>query len=78
LLVLTKRVALPDELRAVRPKTLRFRLFNLPGRLVHHARGWVLKLWRGMPLAEALVQGRERLAALAEQQRAPRKVAAPA
>ena len=39
-----KRLALPAELLAARPKRLRFLIFNTPGRLVHHARGIVLRL----------------------------------
>ena len=39
-----KRLALPAELLTARPKRLRFLFFNMPGRLVHHARrlccGW--------------------------------------
>jgi len=39
-----KRLALPAELLTARPKRLRFLIFNTPGRLVHHARGMVLRL----------------------------------
>jgi len=39
-----KRLALPAELLAARPKRLRFLIFNTPGRLVHHARSVVLRL----------------------------------
>jgi hypothetical protein len=39
-----KRLALPAELLTARPKRLRFLIFNTPGRLVHHARGIVLRL----------------------------------
>jgi hypothetical protein len=33
-----KRLALPPELLAARPKRLRFLIFHTPGKLVHHAR----------------------------------------
>jgi len=33
-----KRLALPAELLAARPKRLRFLIFNTPGRVIHHAR----------------------------------------
>jgi hypothetical protein len=36
--------ALPAELWTARPKRLRFLIFNIPGRLVHHARRTVLRL----------------------------------
>lgn len=41
-----KRLALPAELLAARPKRLRFLIFNTAGRLVHHARRMVLRLAR--------------------------------
>jgi len=43
-LVALKRLALPAELLTARPKRLRFLLFNMPGRLVHHARRLILRL----------------------------------
>ncbi|MGO8790076.1 MAG: IS1380 family transposase, partial [Terriglobia bacterium] len=39
-----KRLALPAELLTARPKRLRFLLFNMPGRLVHHARSLILRV----------------------------------
>jgi len=39
-----KRLALPPELLAARPKRLRFLIFNTPGKLVHHARRTLLRL----------------------------------
>jgi hypothetical protein len=39
-----KRLALPPELLTARPKRLRFLIFNIPGRLVHHARNLLLRL----------------------------------
>jgi hypothetical protein len=39
-----KRLALPPELLAARPKRLRFLIFNTAGRLVHHARQTILRL----------------------------------
>ena len=39
-----KRLALPAELLTARPKRLRFLLFNMPGRLVHHARRLTLRV----------------------------------
>jgi hypothetical protein len=39
-----KRLALPAEMLTARPKRLRFLVFNVPGRLVHHARKLVLRL----------------------------------
>ena len=43
-LVALKRLALPAELLAARPKRLRFLIFHTPGRIVHHARGVWLRL----------------------------------
>ncbi|MCS7315391.1 MAG: hypothetical protein RMI94_09315 [Bryobacterales bacterium] len=42
-----KRLALPRELLAARPKRLRFVVFHLPGRLIGHARRLVLGIVRG-------------------------------
>jgi hypothetical protein len=67
LLELLKVQALPAALSLARPKTLRFCLFNLAGRLVHHARYWTLRVYRGLPYAEALGAARGRLVALASQ-----------
>ena len=39
-----KRLGLPAELLTARPKRLRFLLFNMPGRLVHHARRLILRV----------------------------------
>jgi hypothetical protein len=39
-----KRLALPAELLMARPKRLRFLLFHMPGRLVHHARRLILRV----------------------------------
>ena len=39
-----KRLALPPELLAARPKRLRFLIFQTAGRLVHHARKVMLRL----------------------------------
>ncbi|MFY9675626.1 MAG: transposase, partial [Terriglobales bacterium] len=41
-----KRLALPPELLAARPKRLRFLIFSTPGKLVHHARRTLLRLTR--------------------------------
>jgi len=64
LLELLQAAALPEELSAARPKTLRFALFNVAGRVVHHAREWTLKLYRAVPFAQALVRARALLVTL--------------
>ena len=66
LLELLKTSALPESLASARPKTLRFQLLTLPGRIVHHARVWILEISATFPLASALVAARERLAQLAQ------------
>lgn len=43
-LVAPKRLALPVELVTARRKRLRFLIFNMPGRLAHHARQLLLRL----------------------------------
>jgi hypothetical protein len=42
-----KRLALPADLLTARPKRLRFLVFNIPGKLVHHARRTLLRLAHG-------------------------------
>lgn len=45
-----KRMALPEEYSAARPKRLRFLIFNTAGRIIHHARRVVCRItaqgWR--------------------------------
>lgn len=53
-----KRLALPAELLAARPKRLRFLIFHTAGRLVHHARKLLLRL---AAAAERLAVWREAL-----------------
>lgn len=69
LLALLKATALPAELATAQPKTLRFRLLCVAGRLVRHARRWILKLYEGLPFARAYVEARQRLFALAQRRR---------
>lgn len=57
--------ALPDDLQDVEPKTLRFRLFRLAGRVVRSGRRLVLKLAESLPGAAIVVQARRAIVALA-------------
>lgn len=50
-----KADALPDSWRPLTVKTLRFRLFSLAGRVVHHARQWGLKLPERYPFFDLFV-----------------------
>lgn len=62
-LTVLKRLALPPELATARPKRLRFLIFNMPGRLVRHARRLILRLAvKGVWIA-AYREGLELLAA---------------
>lgn len=54
-------LALPKPMQSWRPATLRFRLLNLAGRIVHHSRELVLRLpWIG-DLVDVYREARERL-----------------
>ncbi len=53
LFALLKATALPAALATARPKILRFPVLCVAGRLVRHARRWVLELHAGLPYAEA-------------------------
>ena len=57
-----KRLALPAELLTARPKRLRFLLFNMPGRLAHHARRMLLRLAAVGEWIEMYRQGLRQLA----------------
>lgn len=48
LLVLLKATALDAEYRHARPKRLRFAIFNHVGRVVHHARQTLMRVFRGV------------------------------
>lgn len=63
LLELLKAETLPAKLRALRPKALRFRLFNVAGRLLHGARQIVLRLSAALPFAALYASARETLRA---------------
>jgi len=74
---LLELVKLLDEdggIATARPKTLRFRLFNLGARLTTHARTWTVRLYEGLPQAHLLLALRRALVELAELLR-PRKAA---
>jgi hypothetical protein len=42
-----KHFFLPEEYRKSRPRTLRFLLYTMAGKIVNHGRRIVLKLWEG-------------------------------
>ena len=52
---------LDGDLKVAEPKTLRFRLWHVAGRLVHHARRVILRFDRDWPWAEELVAAFRRL-----------------
>lgn len=59
-----RQVALDGELAKATPKTLRYRIFAAPARLVTHARARVLKIPPGWAWAEDLIRAWDRLHAL--------------
>jgi len=64
LLQLLKVSALPAAMGTMTPKTLRFRLFNVAGRLVSHSRQLWLRVCEKLPTAEIYAQARKALLAL--------------
>ncbi len=56
-----KQLALPSQMEKMRPVTLRYRLLNLAGRIVQHARQLVLKLPWADDVVELYRTARERL-----------------
>ena len=61
LLSALKRLALPDDAQALRPRRLRFLLFSMAGRLVRHGRRLILRLAGDHPGTALLVNARQRL-----------------
>ena len=70
LLQFVKVQALPAEMRWLRPKALRFRLFNVVGILTEHANRLVVRLSGAHPWTEVLGRAREALLALKRASRA--------
>lgn len=66
-----KAEALPQAMQALRPKALRFRLFNIAGRLVHHSRQVCLYVSERLPTAKVYAQARAALLNLAAVSPAP-------
>ena len=64
LLQLVKVKALPPEMALLRPKALRFRLLNLPGVVIRHARRVLLRLAEGHPVLRFYAAAREAIAGL--------------
>lgn len=64
LLQLMKVKALPSEMALLRPKALRFRLFNIPGIVIRHARQVLLRLSEHHPVFEFYAAAREALVSL--------------
>lgn len=63
LLVLLKVAALDEEYRHARPKRLRFAIFNHVGKVVHHARQTLMRVFKGV-LERVIGPGLVRLRAL--------------
>lgn len=60
-----KRLVLGGEHRNVRLKTLRFQFICLAGRVIEHARELIVRLSKGHPRLDMLIQARRRLLMLA-------------
>lgn len=59
-----RRTVLPGRLRSAQPKTLRTWPFQMPAKLVYHARIWKVKLAQDDPFADVLLGALERLSAV--------------
>ena len=64
LIACTQRLGLDGELAVCEPKTLRYRLLHVAGRLAFHARRATLRLQRSWPWARELGAAFARVAAL--------------
>ncbi len=56
-----KRLALGEGWVSKRMKAIRFSLIGLPGRVVEHARGLIIRLVKSHPSLEVLVKARQRI-----------------
>ena len=56
-----KRLVLEGSWAAKRMKAIRFSLIGLPGRVVYHARGLIVRLVKNHPSLEVLVKARQRI-----------------
>jgi hypothetical protein len=63
-LVLMRRLTVPEGLRDARPKRLRFRLFTLPAKVLTHARRLVARVAAHLLEAAALLTARRRILGL--------------
>jgi hypothetical protein len=59
-----RHLALDGDLRVAEPKTIRYRILNIPARFVHHARSKILKIPDSWAWADDLTTAWERLQAL--------------
>lgn len=67
LLQLIKVRSLPAQMHPLRPKALRFRIFNIVGRLIETARSLILRISRSHPWADAYAQARQSMLDLKRQ-----------
>jgi Transposase DDE domain group 1 len=59
-----RHLALDGDLALAEPKTLRYRILNIPAKILHHARSRILKIPDGWAWADDLVNAWDRLHAL--------------
>lgn len=59
-----KLLVLPERFKTSRLKAIRLWLINIPGKIVEHARRFIIKICNGHPTAELLYLARDRIAAL--------------
>lgn len=60
-----KKLALGGPWATKRMKAIRFSLINLPGRIIEHARGLIIRLVRNHPSFALLIEARQRIMRLA-------------
>ena len=60
-----KRLALGESWAAKRMKALRFHLIGLPGRVIGHARRWIIRLGGGRQALATILDARQKIRALA-------------
>lgn len=59
-----KNLALDPCMKTKRMKAIRFSVINIPGRVIEHSRSLILRLSKGHPSYDLLVEARRRIASL--------------
>ncbi len=60
--VMMKKIALDPSMETKRMKAIRFSVINIPGRVIKRSRSLILRLSKGHPSYDLLVEARRKIA----------------